>query len=428
MGQIKTIGSFDKDGNNTPAKIDAAKTQTTGRELKIQNLMSHIGMAVDNLKNIHKSEGGWKGLYKKIVGSDTFQTGLATAVAYSVGAVAEGVSGSTLGALGAFALEAGDLISKHWGEPAGSFDVGEWVAIDNGAIRLKKAVQRTMAWGMGNWFHDFPQREDEEMETEKLVSFGFVIEPSTSQSDMVKVFNFETGENQDVRRNMVRALPGPRQMVLNTNENLAAIKAIVLDKDEVVHRLACDIPCDPGEEVIYKGKAYNIVTCDGTTARIGDSAWHFDVKMSELSRGRVAHTNSWNYKSFNKGLTSGFNSSSKSSFFKGQWVWIKPRAIILKVYPESLKELGVIRLINGTIGDGYYAVDGVRFQSHLTQVVPVHAERQEWLNRHKDFFKFRSFAVTGEASVTTYSLGRDLHRAGPVIGRAGFRDRRLGGE
>ena len=159
------------------------------------------------------------------------------------------------------------------------------------------------------------------MDVEKLVSFGFVIDPATGKSDMIKVFNFETGENQDVRR----ALPGPRQMVLNTNENLAAIKAIVLDKDEVVHRLACDVPCDPGEEVIYKGKAYNIVTCDGTTARIGDSAWHFDVKMSELSRGRVAHTNSWNYKSFNKGLKSGFNSSSKSSFFKGHG------------YQESLK-------------------------------------------------------------------------------------------
>ena len=93
--EIKTIGSFDKDGNNTPAKID----QTTGRELKIQNLMSHIGMAVDNLKNIHKSEGGWQGLYKKIVGSDTFQTGLATAVAYSVGAVAEGLSEARSGHL-----------------------------------------------------------------------------------------------------------------------------------------------------------------------------------------------------------------------------------------------------------------------------------------------------------------------------------------
>ena len=46
------------------------------------------------------------------------------------------------------------------------------------------------------------------------MSFGFVIEPSTFESDMIKVFNFETGENQDVRRNMVRALPGPRQMVL----------------------------------------------------------------------------------------------------------------------------------------------------------------------------------------------------------------------
>ena len=67
MGQIKTIGSFDKDGNNTPAKIDAAKTQTTGRELKIQNLMSHIGMAVDNLKNIHRAAG--RGFTKRLWGA-----------------------------------------------------------------------------------------------------------------------------------------------------------------------------------------------------------------------------------------------------------------------------------------------------------------------------------------------------------------------
>ena len=287
-----------------------------------------------------------------------------------------------------------DLLKKHFGEPPDNFDVGEWVAIDNGSIRLKKKVKRAMAWGMGMMFGDFPER---------LVSFGFVVDPTTGKSDMIKVFNFETGEQEDKRKNMVRRLPKPRQMVLNTNENLAAIKAIILDKDVVVHKLACDVPCDPGEEVIYKGKPYNIVTCDGTTARIGDRSSHFDVHMSHLSRGRVEHTNSWNYTAFKKGVRSGFNSGSQSGFYKGQWVWIGPRQII----PECIKELGVVRLINGSICDGYYAVDGIRFQTHLTQVVPVHAERQEWLNKHKDFFKFRTFAVTGEAAVTTYGLGRD---------------------
>ena len=171
------------------------------------------------------------------------------------------------------------------------------------------------------------------METEKLVSFGFVIEPSTFESDMIKVFNFETGENQDWcahYRDRGRWCLTPTR-TSRRSRRLCLTRTRLYTGSRATSR-------DPGEEVIYKGKAYNIVTCDGTTARIGDSAWHFDVKMSELSRGRVAHTNSWNYKSFNKG----FNSSSKSSFFKGQWVWIKPRAIILKVYPESLKELGVI--------------------------------------------------------------------------------------
>ena len=70
---------------------------------------------------------------------------------------------------------------------------------------------------------------------------------------MIKVFNFE---NQDVRRNMVRALPGPRQMVLNTNENLAAIKAIVLDKDEARVRR----PVRPGRGGDLQGQG--IQHCD----------------------------------------------------------------------------------------------------------------------------------------------------------------------
>ncbi len=116
---LKTIGSFIKDGT-VADKVRNTKTQVTStRDTKLQDLMSHIGIAVDNVRALHKStehwqdgwktmwsKEGWSGLWKKITGAREFQTGIATAVATGTAAIAEGASGGTLGAIGAFILEA----------------------------------------------------------------------------------------------------------------------------------------------------------------------------------------------------------------------------------------------------------------------------------------------------------------------------------
>ena len=430
---LKSIGSFLADGNHSD-KIATSKEQTSTREEKIKTLMGRIGVAVDTVKALHKStenwrEGwksmwskeGWSGLWQKITGAQEFQHGIATAVATGAGMLAEGASGGTLGAIGAFVMEAGELVNKHWGQPPDDVRKGDWVAIDNGVVRLKRKMKAALAWGMGSIFEDFPEEEELEMDTERLVSFGFVIS-ITEDSDVVKVFNFETGDQQDIRKNMVRRLPELRQREFTDNENMMAIQHIIMDDDEVAHKLACDVPCDPGEEVTYQGKLYNIVTCDGTIARIEDDLESFDVHMKELGRGRVDHINSWNYKTeiteggfkekssfYPESVKSGFNSSSRSAIYKGCWVWVNPRAKILKVYPQCKKELGVVMVINGALAVGYYAIDGIRFDTHLSQVVTVHEERQEWLNQHKSFFKFKSFATTGDYLVKSFALGRDFH-------------------
>ena len=426
---LKAIGSFLADGNHSE-KIATSKEQQSSREIKIKSLMSKIGIAVDTVKELHKStenwrdgwktvwsKEGWSGLWNKITGAQEFQHGIATAVAAGAGMIAEGASGGTLGAIGAFVMEAGDLINKHWRDPPDDVIPGDWVAIDNGTVRLKKKLRAALSYGMGSIFEDFPEQEELEMDTERLVSFGFVVE-NTMESDIVKVFNFETGQQQDVRKNMVRRLPELRQNEIKNNENMMAIQHIILDKDEVVHKLGCNVPCDPGEEVIYKGNLYNIVTCDGTIARIKDDSLSFDVHMKELGRGRVDHINSWNYRTtpgeeqstiYKESVKSGFNSSSRSNIFKGMWVWVNPRSKITSVYPQCKKELGVIMVINGALAVGYYAIDGIRFDTHLSQVVAVHEERQEWLNQHKSFFKFKTFATSGDYLVQNYSLGRDFN-------------------
>ena len=62
-------------------------------------------------------------------------------------------------------------------------------------------------------------------------------------------------------------------------------------------------------------------------------------------------------------------------------------------------------MINGIIVDGYYALDGLRFQTHLSQVHPVLQERQEFLDQMKGFREFKSYAVRGAGVVRNFAPG-----------------------
>ena len=124
--------------------------------------------------------------------------------------------------------------------------------------------------------------------------------------------------------------------------------------------------------------------------------------MGLLTRGRVKHTNSWNYSENSQG---GFKKNKKPLFAKGQWVWLPPRSATLKVWKCKV-ELGVLRLINGSIADGYYAVDGIRFQTHISQVLPCPEKDQNWMDVHKEFAHFRAAATVGIGTIRL-KLGRD---------------------
>ena len=54
--------------------------------------------------------------------------------------------------------------------------------------------------------------------------------------------------------------------------------------------------------------------------------------MAWLTRGRVDHTNSWNY----SGETpTGFDRDVKPRLYKSQWVWLPVRSKGLLHYPRS---------------------------------------------------------------------------------------------
>ena len=57
--------------------------------------------------------------------------------------------------------------------------------------------------------------------------------------------------------------------------------------------------------------------------------------------------------------------------------------------------------------DGYYALDGQRFQTHISQVHAVLQERQSFLDQMKGFREFKRYAVSGSGLVRNYAPGRD---------------------
>ena len=381
------------------------KRQGDSRIQQLIGFAKATGVQIDNLKTLYAEGGGFKGLFKKIVGSKQFRAGLGEMAAYGAGIVAEGASGGTVGVLAGIGYEAAALFGKATGQDVvRTFQPGQWVAVDNGEIKIKKAVQRGMDWTQGAMFGgEFPIRADEEIETERLTSIGFVVGEG-AKLGTTKVFNFETGDMEDKLTFQLVALPKERQVMLDANKNLRTIKAIVLHPNPPIpKKLRCDVPCDPGEEVVYQGDAYRVVSCDGTHVRITNGRIHFDTNMSELKRGRVKHTNSWNY---GAATNSGFDSDSRSKIHTGQWVWVAPRSAVISAQPHAKKELGCVRLINGVIIDGYYALDGMRFQTHASQVHAVLQERQAFLDQMKGFREFKAYTVAGSALVRNYSLGR----------------------
>ena len=96
------------------------------------------------------------------------------------------------------------------------------------------------------------------------------------------------------------------------------------------------VPTDPGTEVIHKGLLYHIVKCEGSEALIEDvHGQQTVVSINTLERGRVKHTNSWNYRE-GKEFNTGFDTDGSAKNFSGQWVWIPARSELLHITPFEL--------------------------------------------------------------------------------------------
>ncbi len=364
----------------------------------IDKLIKASGIHIDNAKEIIDEGGGFEGLIRKIVGTEKFQTGLGEAIE----GLAVGITGGEVGPiLGTLAVEGAKMFAKH--EPSQSFKIGQWVLIDNGEEKVPRNTVDDLIWMETQSWGAMPDKLDIDLTTEHIVSVGFVI--SHAEGNEVNVFNLETGDARQIYSNDLRHVDAGRARSLDANDSLTMIKGIILNKEEVLTRLKCDVPCDADEEVVYNDTVYYVNFCDGDSAVIHNAEHELVVSMSELTRGRTTHSLSNNY---SDRTPTGFDRDVRPKFFKGQFVWLRSRHH--EKYPQSIRELGVVRLLNGENIDGYYCVDGERFSEAQFSVTPTTEEHTSVFNRHFELKKFQQRAVVGDASVRAFSVGRSIPR------------------
>ena len=293
--------------------------------------------------------------------------------------------------LGAYIPAAENVVSKvrsTWREHVeeaqesrvGMLSAGQWVYINNGRAP------------MPGWHDELRRRLISVEQPKDKISLGFYIGVA-NKAGFVQVFNFELFREQ--RQAIDDVVPcGPERVKeLDNNTVMSAIRDLkVFRDDSAPAQMDSLVPTDPGTEVIFGEKLYHIVKCEGGQALIEDEhgAW-LNVSLDKLTRGRVKHTNSWNYRE-GEPFLSGFQADGAAKVYSGQWVWVTARQEFIEKGVTS-HELAVVWKIQR---DGVYvfqAIDGT--QAITDKVWPLADDLSDALNLKKNFLHFRQAAVEG---------------------------------
>ncbi len=373
----------------------------------LQKYIEMTGLKIDNMAEI--KQGGFMQHLAAVFKSQKGLLAFGTAALSAGGDVA---MGNYAGAMSTLLDEGARLFQDSTATP-GSFAKGQWVHVDNGEERHTQKETASIFWGEGAIFGDMPEPADEHFVTEHIRTVGFVTEPGVGDGE-IDVFDLESGDTRRFRIQDVRHVSAEKAATLDGTEEMTIIKDVILGEEPTADRVQAETPIDPGSEVTYDGKVWNVLESQGTKVRIQSGEATVTVDSNKLQRGRSDHSNVWHYDPHQ--TPEGFDRDVKAGLHRGMWIWVPPREKIVSLYPTSEWELGIVRLLNGYNVDGYYAMDGERMVVLEDRIsVVAHAE-DEWLNRHKSFGQFRNEAMVGGHSVRAYSVGQYFPRLCAGVG------------
>ena len=321
------------------------------------------------------------------------------------GFISEGVADTLGGPVGAAATvvleEAVSYAARKFAPGAfaqHSYEVGEWVQIDNGTESVDIRTKRLGEQLLGTMFEDFPDDEEWDMTIQESYSAGFVVE--VGEKGSVTVYNFKYGKEQALEEAFLRPAGDAMSAKFDANVQLSSLRKLRLQLDRMEGSPLVDSPVntDPGTEVYLDGQKYSIVQCIGTAALVENSAGHqvlADVK--QLEPGPAKHSRRHNYRADGTVDDNMYVTEGGADLAQGMWVWLRPGPKALDAYSNCQAVLGCIMTIVGKTVRIASAWHGAIGEESIYAVVPVSEEIREVLNSWQHFAAFREAAVTGYA-------------------------------
>ena len=382
--------------------VDIMKTASTVKSFGagVVDIMQDAGIPEKYLTGLGGENVGsdeWMVAFKDMAetGADLFMdtaiTGLFTAVgrpdlAPSVMGVAHNVVGTIRELKADAAANKVDLLQE-----------GTWVYINTGPppgpeIGYKDEMRRRLF----GWQDAGPPPD--------RIAIGFYVGPAAAPG-YLQCFNFGLMHEGSYHVDEVAAC-GPKKIVeLNNNKILRGVRDLKIYEPIAPPKMVnlYGVPTDPGTEVVYEDERYWIAESEGDRAVIEDvHGQRKEVSIDVLEKGRVTHTNAWNYR---KGeiFETGFEADCAAKVYSGQWVWITAR--------DNLVQQGVTNFELACVWniqrDGAYVFNAIDGDLVIVDDVwPVSANLADILNVEQSFANFRNAAVEGE-NTNALLLGRD---------------------
>ena len=321
-----------------------------------------------------------------------------TAVAGVLGAM--GLSGwipAAESVIGSFRTNWKSSKAKADKQKMGMLQIGQWLYINNG-----KPPKPVPGWkeGLGGRRRLWGNLEDPAIKVQDnpgdRVTVGFYMGPA-NRKGRIQVFNFDVFREQEVHLDDVAPCGIDKIKKLESNSIMAGIRDLKSFRASPEDTMEGGVPTDPGTEVIYGGELYHIVRCEGGKALIEDEHGQRKVcSLDKLKKGRVTHTNSWNYRQGAE-FMGGFSADGAARIYAGQWVWVPARYSLVE-RAVTTHELACVWKIQE---DGVYCFLGIDGAvATVDEVWPLHDDLADVLNKKRTFLQFKEASVTGGDTVT----------------------------
>ena len=260
LDHLSNAGKFISDG------IDKFKTFKKDHDIKsfkdikfkqllesetLKKYVEKTGLKVDNLAEI--TQGGFLKHLGTVLQSQHGLMALGTTALNVGGDIGQGNYAAAMGTL----LSEGSKIFSDTPGIISSYAKGNWVYVDNGEEKHTRKERATIFWGEGAMFGDMPEEEDEELATEHVITIGFVTEPVTGDGE-IDIFDLESGDIRRFRIQDVRHVSESKAKALDETEEMTIMKDVILGEKPPLDRVVAETPIDPGSEVTYDGKVYNV--------------------------------------------------------------------------------------------------------------------------------------------------------------------------